>query len=88
MYVDLTPEQIALRDRIRAYFAEVMTPERKAGIRNMEGGTVFKETVRQMGKDGWLGVGWPKEYGGGGLTALEQMIFVDELRRAGRRCLS
>ena len=83
MYVDLNSEQMALRDKIRSYFADLMTPERKAGIRNMEGGAVFKETVRQMGKDGWLGVGWPKEYGGGGLTALEQMIFVDELRRAG-----
>jgi alkylation response protein AidB-like acyl-CoA dehydrogenase len=83
MYVDLTPEQLALRDRIRAYFAELMTPERRAAIRNMEGGRVFKETVRQMGRDGWLGVGWPKEFGGGGLTAVEQLVFFDELRRAG-----
>ena len=81
MYVDLTPEQIALRDRIRGYFAELMTPERKVGIRNMEGGAVFKETVRQMGKDGWLGVGWPKEYGGGGLTKEENLVLQQELRR-------
>ncbi len=83
MYVDLTPEQLELRKRLREYFAQLMTPERKAGIRNLEGGKIFRETVRQMGKDGWLGVGWPKEYGGGGLSAVEQLIFVDELRRAG-----
>jgi len=83
MHLEYTPDQLALRDRLRAYFEKLMTPERKAGIRNLEGGKIFKETVRQMGKDGWLGVGWAKEYGGGGLTAVEQLIFFDELRRAG-----
>jgi len=82
MYVDYTPEQKVLSQRLRTYFAELMTPERLAGTRAMEGGKVFRETVRQMGRDGWLGVGWPKEYGGGGLTAVEQLIFFDELRRA------
>ena len=36
-----------------------------------------------MGADGWLGVGWPKEYGGRGCTAVEQFIFFDESMRAG-----
>ncbi len=36
-----------------------------------------------MGRDGWLGVGWPKEYGGQGRTALEQLIWFDEARRSG-----
>jgi alkylation response protein AidB-like acyl-CoA dehydrogenase len=83
MYVDYTPEQKKLRAELRAYFAELMTPERRAGIRHLEGGPVFRETVRQIGRDGWLGVGWPVEYGGQGLTAVEQLIFFDELRRAG-----
>ena len=83
MYIDYTPKQKALRDELRAYFAKLMTPERKAGIRSLEGGKIFRETVRQIGADGWLGVGWPKEYGGRGLTAVEQLIFFDELRRAG-----
>jgi 3-oxocholest-4-en-26-oyl-CoA dehydrogenase alpha subunit len=82
MYVDFTPEQQALSQRLRAYFAELMTPERLTGTSGMEGGTVYRDTVRQMGRDGWLGVGWPKQYGGGGLTAVEQLIFFDELRRA------
>ena len=83
MHLDYTPDQKALRDELRAYFSELMTPERRAGIKNLEGGQIFKETVRQMGKDGWLGVGWPKEFGGGGRTAIEQLIFFDEPRRAG-----
>jgi alkylation response protein AidB-like acyl-CoA dehydrogenase len=36
-----------------------------------------------MGADGWLGIGWPREYGGQGRSALEQHIFFDEVQRAG-----
>ena len=83
MYIDYTPEQQTLRDELRAYFADLMTPERRAGLHGMEGGPVYRETVLQMGKDGWLGVGWPKQYGGQDRTAVEQFIFIDEVRRAG-----
>ena len=83
MHIDYSPEQKALRDDLRSYFAKLLTPERRAGLHGMEGGPTFRETVRQMGKDGWLGVGWPKEYGGQGRTALEQFIFIDEVRRSG-----
>ena len=47
------------------------------------GGAAYRDVVRQMGKDGWLGVGWPTEYGGQGRTPLEQLIFYDEAQRAG-----
>lgn len=82
MHVDYTAEQIALRRRIRAYFETLMTPELRAEMKPMHGGKRMKEIVRKMGSDGWLGVGWPKEYGGQGFTAIEQQIFVDEARRA------
>ena len=36
-----------------------------------------------MGADGWLGIGWPKEFGGQGRSAIEQYIFFDEVQRAG-----
>jgi alkylation response protein AidB-like acyl-CoA dehydrogenase len=36
-----------------------------------------------MGEDGWLGVGWPTEYGGRGFTPVEQFIWFDESMRAG-----
>ena len=77
MYIDYTPEQKALRDELRTYFAKLMTPERRAGMTGMEGGEVYRETILQMGKDGWLGVGWPTEYGGQGLTALEQFLAAE-----------
>jgi alkylation response protein AidB-like acyl-CoA dehydrogenase len=82
MHIDLTPEQKALRQTLRSYFEKLMTPERTSGTRGMEGGSVYRDTIRQIGKDGWLGVGWPKEFGGGGLTMVEQMIFLEEQRRA------
>jgi alkylation response protein AidB-like acyl-CoA dehydrogenase len=83
MYIDLSPEQKALRATLRDYFDVLMTPERRASIRGMEGGSSYREMIRQIGKDGWLGLGWPREYGGGGRTMVEQMIFLEEQRRAG-----
>jgi alkylation response protein AidB-like acyl-CoA dehydrogenase len=41
-------------------------------------GIVYRNVVRRMGRDGWLGVGWPVEYGGHGLGQVEQQIFVTE----------
>ena len=48
-----------------------------------EGGDAWREVVRQIGKDGWLGIGWPTEFGGQGRPATDQFIFFDETRRAG-----
>ena len=84
MHIDLSPEQRALQHELREYFAALMTPERRASLTGGEsGGEGYREIVRQMGRDGWLGVGWPKEYGGQGRTALEQYVFFDEANRAG-----
>ncbi|MEM9173661.1 MAG: acyl-CoA dehydrogenase family protein [Myxococcota bacterium] len=83
MYIDLTDEQKALREQLRTYFDDLMSPEVREQVKGMEGGQKYRELVRQIGKDGWLGVGWPKEFGGGGMTMVEQMIFLEEQRRSG-----
>jgi alkylation response protein AidB-like acyl-CoA dehydrogenase len=84
MYLDLTPEQRALRDQLRAYFTDVVTPELQAEVVGGEGGgPLYRATLRRLGKDGWLGIGWPKEYGGQGRSPIEQFIFSDEVQRAG-----
>jgi len=83
MFVDESAEQQALRSELRAYFAKLMTPEVRAATRDRESGTVFRQVIRQMGKDGWLGIGWPKSYGGQGRTATEQLIFFEEAELAG-----
>jgi len=84
MYLDLTPEQHDLQRELRDYFAGVMTPEIQEEMATGEmGGPRSLEAVRQMGRDGWLGIGWPEEWGGQGRSAIEQFIFYDEAQRAG-----
>ena len=82
MDFDYTPEQEALRKDYRERLEAVMTPERRAAVAGrMEGGKSVEECRRALGDAGLLGVAWPIEYGGGGLTALEQYIFAEEARR-------
>jgi len=84
MRIALTDDQEALRDELRSYFAELMTPEVEAALSGGEwGGGPARELALRMGRDGWLGIGWPKEYGGQGRSAVEQFIFFDEAQRAG-----
>lgn len=83
MFVDLTDEQRALRIKVRDYFTNLMTPELRNELRGSEGGDQFRKIVRQMGQDGWLAVGWPKEYGGQGYGPTEQLIFFEEANIAG-----
>src|SRR5439155_4304323 len=84
MEIGYTKEQEALRQELRAYYADLLTPEVEEGLANSHGiGPVMRKVVRQMGADGWLGVGWPEEWGGRGFTAIEQFVFFDESMRAG-----
>lgn len=86
MHIAYTPEQEALRRELRAYFAELMTPERRDALTSggdYGDGETYKEVVRQMGADGWLALGWPEEYGGQARPMLDQLIFTDEAAVAG-----
>ncbi|MFE3442143.1 acyl-CoA dehydrogenase family protein [Nocardia sp. NPDC059180] len=82
MFIDLTVEQRQLRDDLRSYFADLVTPEEEAAMAVNRHGDAYREVVRRMGRDGWLGVGWPKEYGGQGFGPVEQQIFFNEAVRA------
>src|SRR5580704_1202963 len=83
MYLEETPEQLALREELRAYFTELLTEDvRRALDTESEGGEAFRSFVRRMGKDGWLGIGWPKEFGGQGRPTSDQFIFFTEVQRA------
>src|SRR5215467_5039414 len=84
MYIGLTDEQERLRQEVRAYYEQLLTPEVRARLTGSGGvGDANRAVVRQMGEDGWLGVGWPTEWGGRGLTPVEQFIWFDESMRAG-----
>ena len=60
-----------------------MTPQLREQLRGKEGGELYRDTIRQMGRDGWLAVGWPKEHGGQGYGPTEQFIFFEEANIAG-----
>jgi alkylation response protein AidB-like acyl-CoA dehydrogenase len=83
MYIDYTDEQRALRAELREYFSRLVPPEIRPKLKGLETSPLHKQLIRKMGSDGWLGVGWPVEYGGQGRTAVEQLIWFDEARRAG-----
>jgi alkylation response protein AidB-like acyl-CoA dehydrogenase len=82
MYIELTPAQRQLRAELRRYFAGLVSRDERTALLRERHGAVYRRIVRRMGKDGWLGVGWPREYGGRGFGDLEQHIFADEAARA------
>ncbi len=82
MFIDLTKDQRALQAEIHTYFAHLLSPEETEAMRTDRHGPAYRQVVRRMGADGWLGVGWPVEYGGRGFGEMEQQIFVNEAARA------
>jgi alkylation response protein AidB-like acyl-CoA dehydrogenase len=84
MHIGYDEEQEALRRELQGYYDKLLTPEvREALHRGFGTGPDMRRVVKQMAADGWLGIGWPKEYGGQGRSDVEQFIFFDESMRAG-----
>ena len=84
MEIAYTEEQQALKSELRAYYQNLLTPELEQELSQAGGiGPVVRKVVKQMGSDGWLGIGWPTEWGGQGRSAIEQFIFFDESMRSG-----
>ena len=80
MHIAYTSAQVALRQELRDYFAELMTPEVLEEVaRGETGGPHCLEAVRKMGRDGWLGLGWPEEFGGRGASPWEQTVVREEM---------
>jgi alkylation response protein AidB-like acyl-CoA dehydrogenase len=81
VHLELTAEQATLERTLREYFATVVTADEADAMLVTRHGVVYRDVVKRMGGDGWLGVGWPVEYGGRGFGQLEQQIFVNEAAR-------
>lgn len=82
---DMGPAANAFRKQVRDWLAKHWTPEKQAAhlkqpfeLRGWE-----PEFSKLMGRDGWIGVGWSKEFGGQGRSATEQIAFVTEVANAG-----
>jgi alkylation response protein AidB-like acyl-CoA dehydrogenase len=84
MYIGYSEEQEALRRELRAYYENLLTPDVQEELAESHGiGSAMRRVWKQMCEDGWAGIGWPKEWGGQGRSAIEQFIFFDESMRAG-----
>ncbi|MEV6051662.1 acyl-CoA dehydrogenase family protein [Streptomyces sp. NPDC052107] len=81
MHLAPTERQQRLRAELRAYFEAVLPDHRDH--REPADFTDARALLRRIGADGWLGLGWPVEYGGRGRGADEQFVFFDEAHRAG-----
>jgi len=80
--LELSAAQQALQAELRDYFTGLLSPAERAAMVTDRHGRAYRDMVRRMGRDGWLGLGWPVEYGGRGLGPVEQQIFVNEAARA------
>src|SRR4051794_20203902 len=84
MYIDFSVQEKALQVELRAYFARLVTEDLRSEVAGTEGGgPLYTRALKQKGKDGWLGIGWPKEFGGQNRSPIDQFIFFDEVQRAG-----
>src|SRR3954463_10689330 len=81
MRIALDPEQVALKEELQGYFSDLVTPEFRAGLASATGefgeAGVYKAGIKKLGTDGWLGIGWPEEYGGQNRSMVDQLIFTD-----------
>jgi alkylation response protein AidB-like acyl-CoA dehydrogenase len=77
----LTPEQKAFQLQVRQFVQQHLTPELREEVEREQYaiGPLGKKFVRLMGELGWLGIGWPKEYGGQGRGAIDQWLFLEEM---------
>ena len=79
MFIDLTPEQRQLQAELRQYFSSLISSDEMKAMEQDRHNAAYRAIIRRMGKDGMLGVGWPKEYGGHGFGPIEQ----SDLRQRG-----
>jgi alkylation response protein AidB-like acyl-CoA dehydrogenase len=86
MRYEYTREQCAWRDEVRAFLAKAVTPALVAEMRqagNEGDGPLARQFHERLFKKGWWGVGWPREFGGLGKSAIDQFIYVEEMELAG-----
>jgi acyl-CoA dehydrogenase len=79
---DTPPGAPALRAELRAFLAEAGRdwPPRIRAYSWMAFDRAFS---REVGKRGWIGMTWPKQYGGGERTALERYVVLEEMLAVG-----
>ena len=85
MHPTYSAEAEAYREKVQAFLAEHLPPDWQ-GIGRLEGEELerfVREWRQTLYENGYLAPGWPAEYGGAGLSALEQVILAEEFTKAG-----
>jgi len=82
----LSTEQEALRDEVGQFIKENVTPAVMAELESsLEGGRGpnYDALMQKVSQKGWVGISWPKEYGGQGGSRIDQYIVEEEFARVG-----
>ena len=74
-------EQEQFRQQIRQFLDDNVSDalREEIAVSGHSPGPLATEFLKLLGKQGWLGIGWPKEHGGQGRSMIEQSIFYHEL---------
>jgi alkylation response protein AidB-like acyl-CoA dehydrogenase len=84
---DYSTEELAFRDEVRAFLREHATPEvadpRREGMAQLVDTPERRAFMRKLAERGWLGMSWPKEYGGGDAPGIYEYILNEELASVG-----
>jgi alkylation response protein AidB-like acyl-CoA dehydrogenase len=84
VHLAFTDEQEQLRRDLRDYYGKLLDPDTRALLADHATyDATMRQVVKRMAADGWLGIGWPAEWGGQARGHLDQWIFFDESMRAG-----
>ena len=81
------PEDAAFRDEVRAFLRDEMPRDLRAADDAILGVGIGEDErerdwLRTLARRGWVAPAWPKEYGGAGMTVMQQFIFNEEMARA------
>ncbi len=79
---ELSAQEQTFKAEARTYLTDLVNADDREEMRSNRHGPAYHRIIKQMGADGWMGVGWPKEYGGQGRGVIEQQVFVNEASRA------
>jgi len=78
----IPPEAEVLRSQVRAFLRDAVA-RIPAHVRARSWGGYDGDLSRELGKRGWLGLTLPKAYGGGGRSAFDRYVVVEECLNAG-----
>ncbi len=81
MDFSFTPEQERFREEVRHFLDRELPQQEVTEDRWLFG--FFPQFSRKLGERGWIGLTWPKEYGGQARSYLDRLILTEELLRYG-----